>query len=344
LARAHEHTASTFILRSPAEFARSAGVDVERVLRSHGIAPETLDVFGARVPAVAAMAAWSELAARSGDPDFGLHLAERESIGAYDVLGYIVRSSPQLGHGIEQFGRYERLLGDAWRLRFRVEGATAVFVHEFLVPVADPRHIVEHNIALVTRRVREFTHTNWHPNDVGFRHRAPASTSTHERLFGCTVRFGELTDAIRFDTAALSLTMPMTDIGLASVLERYALQALARMPPPGAYAASVRAVLVELLNEGGCNATVLARKLRSSSRTLQRRLAEEGTTLRELMDGVRRELAEEYLAKPWMSLEQIALLLGFADASGFTHAFRRWTGRAPVDYRRERVHTLRVER
>ncbi len=342
--RGRDNTVSTFILHSPAEFARSAGVDADAILRRHGIAPDTLKTFGMRAPAIEAMAAWADLAAESRDPNFGLDLATREAVGTYDVLGYIVRSSPDLDHGVAQFVRYQRLLGDAWRIEFRKAHDVAVFTHEFLVPVRQPRHMVEHSLAMVVLRAREFTGGDWHPLEVTFRHAAPASVALYDRVFGCPVRFEQLKNAIRFDPTSLAWPLRATDQRLAAVLERYATDAIDRMPRPGDFASRVRGAIVELLKEGDCSAALVARQLHTSPRTLQRHLAAQGTSLRELIDAVRRELAEAYLAKPWMTMEEIAMLLGFADASGFTHAFRRWTGRAPVEYRRARAGTTRVER
>jgi len=77
----------------------------------------------------------------------------------------------------------------------------------------------------------------------------------------------------------------------------------------------------------------VAQALHLSQRTLQRRLQEEGTSFQSLLDDTRRELAEQYLAQPTMTLLQIAYLLGFADPSNFFRAFRRWFNVTPGEYR-----------
>mgnify|MGYP001946743321 CR=1 FL=1 len=70
-----------------------------------------------------------------------------------------------------------------------------------------------------------------------------------------------------------------------------------------------------------------------SGRTLQRRLAEEGTSFRTLLLEVRRELAERYISDPHMPLAEISYMLGFADSSSFSRAFKRWTGEPPALFR-----------
>jgi AraC-like DNA-binding protein len=73
-----------------------------------------------------------------------------------------------------------------------------------------------------------------------------------------------------------------------------------------------------------------------SRRTLERRLSEEGTTYRDLVEGLRRGLAEQFLVEPRVAIAEVAFLLGFSEASAFHRAFKRWTGKTPTDYRRAR--------
>ena len=97
-----------------------------------------------------------------------------------------------------------------------------------------------------------------------------------------------------------------------------------------------RQVLCRLLPQGEPKRDVVAQALHLSQRTLQRRLQEEGTSFQALLDDTRRELAEQYLAQPAMTLLQIAYLLGFADPSNFFRAFRRWFDATPGEYRAAR--------
>ena len=80
----------------------------------------------------------------------------------------------------------------------------------------------------------------------------------------------------------------------------------------------VRQVLCRVLPQGEPKRETLAQALHLSQRTLQRRLQEEGTSFQTLLDDTRRELAEQYLAQPGMTLLETAYLLGFADPSNFT--------------------------
>src|SRR4029079_12500683 len=87
------------------------------------------------------------------------------------------------------------------------------------------------------------------------------------------------------------------------------------------------------LCEGPPSLAAVAASLRTSRRTLQRRLADEGVSFADLVDDVRRALAEDYVRDPRRPLGEVAYLLGYAELSPFLRAFKRWTGRTPADVR-----------
>lgn len=84
----------------------------------------------------------------------------------------------------------------------------------------------------------------------------------------------------------------------------------------------------------GARVDEVAKRLRMSRRTLHRQLAEEGTSFAELLDGLRRDLAAQYLTQARLAIGEIAFLLGLSEPSAFHRAFKRWYGAAPGEYRR----------
>ena len=118
---------------------------------------------------------------------------------------------------------------------------------------------------------------------------------------------------------------------LAAEADRLAERYLAQVEPDSA-AARVRALLMKAMPSGRIDQDVIARALNQSTSTLQRRLRDEGTTYLHLLDATRKDLALEYLREGRHSLADITFLLGFADQSNFTRAFRRWTGKTPRQF------------
>ncbi len=126
------------------------------------------------------------------------------------------------------------------------------------------------------------------------------------------------------------------DATLRAILERHGLHLAARAPSP-ALVDHARTTLAAMIGEGLADIATLARRLGVTPRTLQRKLEAEGVAYSELLDQARRELACAYLADPALSVEEIAALTGYSEASAFSRAFRRWTGASPLRYRRGRA-------
>jgi AraC-like DNA-binding protein len=95
--------------------------------------------------------------------------------------------------------------------------------------------------------------------------------------------------------------------------------------------------MADALTIGDPSGRAHGRRLGLSPRTLQRRLGEHRASFQRLLADVRRELADQYLRRPDLSLGEVAFLLGYQDLSSFHRAFRRWSGRTPLERRRTLV-------
>ena len=95
----------------------------------------------------------------------------------------------------------------------------------------------------------------------------------------------------------------------------------------------VRKVVAETLVNGDLNKQSIAEAISLSTRTLQRRLEEQGSSVKEIIDDTRHQMALEYLAQKSHSIKEISFHLGFSDSSNFSRAFKRWEGKTPKQYR-----------
>jgi AraC-like DNA-binding protein len=172
--------------------------------------------------------------------------------------------------------------------------------------------------------------------------RPPVADPARFRIqFRAPVSFGCTEDALILDRAKCEERIRGANPELARANDVVAADALARLDSP--VCARVRAALVEALPKGNESHGEIARVLGISTRRLDRQLAAESTTYRELVDETRRQLALAYLHDDRFSITEIGFLLGFACSASFTRAFRRWTGQPPVKFRRD-TYTLRVQR
>jgi len=315
---------------------RRAGADADAFVRELGIDPAQLADRTARVP-LSAVAGINARAARfADDPCFGLHAGEHVDERSFDVMSYASAACPTLGDALRTTIRYFRLITDVRSFVLEVrDGEATLSTWLDLAGARADRHATEYVLALNHVLARRLTEGPWALREVCFTHPAPDRTAEHARVFGAPVCFEAPVDALRFDAALLDLPLRTADPALASILRQVAEEALAALPSDPSVAAEVRRRLPGLLSAGDASLDATARAMTTSARTLQRRLRDEGTSHRALLDEVRHRLAVGYLARPELGVAEVGFLLGFAEPASFHRAFKRWTGVTPAAHRRE---------
>jgi AraC-like DNA-binding protein len=323
------------------------GVFAEAIARGHdpaslcarfGVAPETLADTEARLPVDQLRRMWDELPQLVGASDFGLCVARRaQTTSALGLLGHVVRSASTVGEGLRLALRYQRLVTEAIEAVWTESGDEVRVSLEPREPAfRPPRHAVEFGIASLLLIVRESTGRAFAPRRVRFRHARPADDAEARRLFGCELIYGARSDQVVFQRADLDVRLQSADPYLASVLTAHAARMEERLPRAASFGARVRQALSEAMAHGDTSIGSVARRMRLSARTLQRRLRDEDTSHKQVLDELRRDLALRHLDDGKLTQQEIAFLLGFSEQSAFQHAFVRWTGRPPGAYRAER--------
>jgi AraC-like DNA-binding protein len=172
------------------------------------------------------------------------------------------------------------------------------------------------------------------PSRVAFTHRRNEDAAELSTFFGRGVELGATADQATFDLTSRDLPVVSADPYLNALLIGYGDEVLARRPANRAsFRSQVENAMVPLLPHGAVRAGEIARSQGVSQRTLARRLAVEGATFTEVLEGLRSDLARQYLADEGLTISQVAWLLGYQEISAFTHAFKRWTGMTPREAR-----------
>jgi len=186
----------------------------------------------------------------------------------------------------------------------------------------------------VVRICRQMTDTRLAARHLRIRHRRDETPAEFRSFFGCDVEFGAASDEIIFPASVASLPIVGRDNYLNDLLLRYAEVALADRPQERASLRSaVERVLPQLLPHAKASASNVAQQLAISTRSLSRRLRDEGVAFAQILEETRAALARRYLAERDLPVSEIAWLLGYGEVSSFTHAFKRWTGRTPRQFR-----------
>jgi AraC-like DNA-binding protein len=262
----------------------------------------------------------------SSDPDLGVHVGQRLSRSIWDLMQLSCMSAPTLMEGLARLSRLIALFNDFVHfglerneLEVRIEHSIPGY------PEGLSRHGNELWVVAVLERARQATGVEIEPRSVWFGHPAPVdrvaiegATRTKELRFGA----GSTGISLRIEDADLPLIT--ADPVLTAVLDRLVAQPLSTSGGRRGVAAQVCRELSRSLDGQVPTLAQIARELAMSTRSLQRALAEEGTTLRVLVEQVRREKAREWLGAG-ASFDDVAVRLGYSQRSAFVRAFSRWT-------------------
>ncbi|WP_237050493.1 AraC family transcriptional regulator [Microvirga ossetica] len=320
--------------RLAAARARAAGLDPGPLLCKAGLSLAQLQDRDARLEAASQIAFLNLVADALSDEVLGFHLAETVELREADLLYFVLASSATLGEALARAERYSTLTNEGVLLQRREESDLRLRYSNVGVARHTDRHQVEFWARTLVRICQTLTGTSIKPIRVTFAHPRCGASGELDAFFGCEVAFASEHDDVVFARGASQLRLVHADPYLNQVMIRSCDQVLSHK---ARLASSIRVrvenALAPLLPHGTARAGEVARALGMSERTLARRLAEEGVTFLAVLDDMRKELALHYLADASLSISRIAWLLGYQEVSGFTHAFRRWTGQAPTQIR-----------
>lgn len=258
--------------------------------------------------------------------------------GDFGILDYLVRSAGTIGEALQRLSAFQHLTLSLADCDLKVEAQLAhltLVIHPNLGP-ALTRVVAQMWLSSTVVMMRQMLGHPLTPVAVdcpGEDHSEGARNALEE-LVGVKPRFGQPAATLVLDREILKERVVSADVGLSRVMHAYAERLVAELPSTETTSGRVRKLLGTTLATGEPTLEGTARRLGMSVRTLQRRLRDEGTSFNSVLEDLRHELALVRLRNGDESAEEIALALGFSNASSFHRAFKRWTGRTPAEFRR----------
>lgn len=322
------------------EQTREGGGNVQAVLRQAHL---TLDDFARpenRLP-LPSFVRLIELASKAtGDEWFGAHLGQVCPLGALGLPGHIATLAPTVERALESFARHYPLLGDATDVQLRLDEDRFSFTYRVVDEESWPRRQdAEQVITMVVSLIRRWVDPRWAPELVWFEHRAPGNTTEIERILGCPVRFNCATNTVWFDGAGTTHN-PGADQTSFQLLSWFADTVAGQRRPTQSLTDQVLSAIDTCANLGDGSVEPVARSLGLQARTLQRRLRADNTSFRDLHERYRQDQAARLLERSELPPKEIAHRLGYANASSFIRAFRRWTHTTPTRFREDSTHSI----
>jgi AraC-like DNA-binding protein len=324
------------------------GVDATVVLEGAGLSKSQLDAQTTKISYRQLDIVIRNALRLSRSRAIALRAGLRMHITSYGMYGYALLSSATHAEARDFAARYVRVVGPFCDFRVAYDGARVQVAFEPLHwpnPTEDVHHFaVEFALSAHLTTIRDRVGGGFGFSRVSLDYPAPAHAADYESLYKCPVIFEQRHCGYEHnrEEGPSTLADPRTHAMAREICE----QLLDDVNRAGGVAADIRQILIE---HPGRYPSIerIAEKLQMYPRALRRKLEAEGTSYRDLLGEVRMRLAIEYLRKTEMTNEEIATRLGYSEAANFRHAFLRWTGKNPSEFRgggrpRSASPTLRV--
>ena len=314
------------------------GFSAEEVLRGVNLRPEEVHSPKTRISRGQLMAVYTNAVRLSTDPHLAYHIGRNIHVSTYGIYGYAILCCPDFRKVMDFAMSYHALAAPLTAIDFREEGARATWTIE---PVAHAgadlqlyRFITELQIGVHISLMRDVMGADFAPDEIYLAYAQADDFGLTEELVGCAIRFAERSNQIVFKSTWLDHNAHLGNRTTYAAVVELCDQLLGDLKWRTGAVGKIRAILLrDIANPPSFDAT--AKLLEVNARSLRRQLQQQGISFRELRDELRTQLALKYLRNTHLPIEEIALALGFSDATSFRRAFHRWTGKAPSQIREE---------
>lgn len=321
--------------RQLVEDLKRRGFPAHKLLAEVDVHPRVLNADDAKLPIDKVVSIFEAAASLTGDDSIGFRFAQSREPRDGGLMTYVGLSAPTVGDGLANMARYSRVFSEAAAFDVSRLGDEGVLEWHWNLPSQiRRRQHVEWSATALVHAMRVLTGRMLRPVRVQLRYPRNSNLSEYERFFGCPLRFGASANRIEFRLEDLQVPLITADNKLHKILQDHCELVLSQSRAPRETLVSrVERLIADRLSVNEASLENIATELGMSARTLSRRLADESTTFKEIMDGYRHALAVEYLRNGDLGMMQIAFLLGYNEVSSFNHACKRWTGKTPRELR-----------
>jgi len=316
------------------------GADPAPLLREAGIRAQDIGLYHVFVPLRGVITAVESAAEATGTADFGRRLAQRQGIEILGPVGAAARTAPTVADALGIFANFMAAYSPALSAHvapLSERPDRSFFEFRILLEQLPPHaQSIELSLGVTLKVLRLLLGAQYCPISTHLTHEPVTPADEYREYFGCRAFFAEPRAGFTIRTADLSRSLRHDELAHRAIVE-YLTSLIGQRGPE--MSQSVRTIARQLLPTGAASREVIAAQFSMHPKTLQRRLAEEGTTFFALIDGIRRETAEHYLRDTDVDLSHLTRELGYTEQSVLTRSCKRWFGTGPAAYR----HAARVE-
>lgn len=335
----HEKRYAPFKVHAVMRALSELGVDIKLLLAGSGLSPAEASNAQTRISVHQFIVVCRNAGRLSPEAGWAALVGGGMRLTDYGMYGYALACAESMRGACELAVRYHGLATPVIRIAFEVEHDVASWVLPTLDEAALPdvdtdlfRALLEMQLGTHVSLTKHVMGAWCMPARANFALPRPRYAGLLERVLECTVAFDQPRTQVDYPAEWLDRTPQFANPIAATQVSA----ACAKLLEDHKWSSGMsRRVYAELTRTPGRFPSIdeIAAGLCINARTLRRRLNEEGTTYLELLASLRQALAVDYLSTSFLEVDDIAAALGFSDAASFRHAFKRWTGRTPNEYR-----------
>ncbi|HHJ34703.1 MAG TPA: AraC family transcriptional regulator [Gammaproteobacteria bacterium] len=317
------------------KYLESEGIDPEPLYRKAGIAPELLHDPGARINVSRVDTLWQQAALAIEGSCFAVKMAQFWHPSQIGALGYAWLASSTLRRAFKRVDRYIHVVTEDLDLQLSdIPAGLKVSIDMEGSIFTLPQH---HDLVLsILMHMCRFNFGDeLVATQVSLAHPELECSKQVIDYFRTDIQFDAEQSGFTIARGDADRVLPSANRQIAlmhdEMLTRYLIEI-----KQGDIVQQVKSIILENLPDGAVTDKLVAKQLNMSERSLQRRLQENQTTFRSILEGVREMMAKQYIKNPMNQMGDVAFLLGFSEQSAFSRAFKKWTGLSPLEYRNTR--------
>lgn len=323
------------------DFAAERGGDRAELISLTNLSPTAMNREDIRIPCTTMSLVWSTAMDQTGDTRLAMNLGISRMLGATRTTSLLMEASSTVLESFQLAVQYSALIADVMAVELG-EIDDTIYI-EFRArdvwrdqPEAVQLDCLAISYVAAATSLNRLLGTHHPPRLLSLAFPAPADTAIWVEVFGCSPKFGAEHNRIGFPAELKSASVATGDPGLKAAIRHYADELSDGFGGEPPMTRAVMAAIVDGMSPQPPSLDAVARTLGIGARSLQRQLKAEGYTYRRLVERVRMDLSERHLRDGRHSVDQVALLAGYADTSSFVRAFKRCKGQPPRRYSRQR--------
>ncbi len=317
-----------------ASVAGSLGADPQALLRGTGLSTTSPPPADEHIDIALYFLVWRRAIALY-DATFALRVASTFQLEDNEVFGFLAMSCATVGEAFDRTAAYSRLYTVGARYDQQLDpDATRILWVPWPGDLADPgyRAAMDFHVADMENAVRRLARGAPRPTAVRLRHTAPANTAGYTEQYGLAPSFGRPLYELVYAPGLRELPIATFNSRLRDYFTGECRRLLENLGAETSIVSQVRKQLIVAMDGADSSIQAIAKSMGLSSRSLQRRLAEEQTSFNDLLAAVRADFAKRYLTRGTVSASEVGYLIGFAEPPAFFKAFKRWTGMTPREF------------